>query len=296
LPHDGQTPRTACDAPLPDLAALAAAALPAAEACLARACTAVRQLVGRDGRPVAAMLDAEQRAAHGLAWLATSVECLRQLQGWAAALQGTGQFGPCAALLLQIGFGSTLAALGGGIAMSRGELARPADLGLQAVELATGAAHTLIRQGNSTAARAALAALILLQQGGATVGCDGLDSDLAMIRDQFRRCADDRVAPFAHGWHLADQLIPAAPIGELAGLGVFGLTIPEACGDLGLQTALTDHLGVGGYRWPMAPANWHYPGETLVWPTVRTLVGARVAAQPIMPLVGPCCRHWQPGG
>ena len=38
-------------------------------------------------------LDAEQAAGHGLAWLATYVEALRQMHGWASRLSAAGRFG-----------------------------------------------------------------------------------------------------------------------------------------------------------------------------------------------------------
>ena len=56
-----------------------------------------------------------------------------------------------------------------------------------------------------------------------------------MIRDQFRKFAEDEVEPFAHGWHERDELIPLPVIEHLAELGVFGLTIPEEFGGLGLS-------------------------------------------------------------
>ena len=99
MPHDGQTQPLLTGALLPDLITLTNAALPAAEAYLARALTALRGLVCRDSKPVPALLDAHQRAGHGVAWLATSVECLRQMQGWAGALAAHGRFGDCDALL-----------------------------------------------------------------------------------------------------------------------------------------------------------------------------------------------------
>ena len=231
MPKDGDTRPQDTLALLNDLTALTAEALPAAEAYLARALQSLRQMVCRDGRVVPAVLDGEQRAAHGVAWLATSVECLRQIQGWANGLQAQDRFGECEALLLQIGFGETLAQVAGGIAMSQGELARPADLGLVAQELDSRPCRTLMAGGNSAAARARL--VVLIRQG--QQGRDGLDDDLTMIRDQFRRFSDARIAPFAHGWHLADQLIPMALIDELAALGTFGLTIPEGYGGLGLS-------------------------------------------------------------
>ena len=70
--------------------------------------------------------------------------------------------------------------------------------------------------------------------GSATFGATGLDDDYEMIRDQFRRFADERVAPHAHGWHLRDELIPLEIVEEMGELGVFGLTIPEEYGGAGL--------------------------------------------------------------
>ena len=70
--------------------------------------------------------------------------------------------------------------------------------------------------------------------GRATFGATGLDDELEMIRDQFRRYADEHVIPFAHDWHLKDELIPMEVIGQLAEMGVFGLTIPEEYGGSGM--------------------------------------------------------------
>jgi (2S)-methylsuccinyl-CoA dehydrogenase len=54
----------------------------------------------------------------------------------------------------------------------------------------------------------------------------------AMIRDQFHAFAAERVAPFAHDWHLKDEFIPLELIEELGELGVFGMTMPERYGGL----------------------------------------------------------------
>jgi (2S)-methylsuccinyl-CoA dehydrogenase len=70
-----------------------------------------------------------------------------------------------------------------------------------------------------------------------TVGNVGLDEELDMIRDQFRRYAVEKVEPFAHDWHLKNELIPIEIIDELAEMGVFGLTIPEEYGGFGLSKA-----------------------------------------------------------
>jgi len=60
-----------------------------------------------------------------------------------------------------------------------------------------------------------------------------------MIRDQFHAFAEEKVVPFAHGWHLRDELIPMELVRELGDLGVFGLTIPEEYDGAGLgKTAM----------------------------------------------------------
>jgi len=237
-------PRDDADMPqtivLPDLTSLAAAALPAAEAVLSAAMGHARAALTRDGRISGAAIEDNQHAAHALAWLATYVESLRQLKAWADRLEAAGSFGEMEQLILQIGFGEYLAQIRGGIPMSQGEIARPVDMGLSPAEagaLAEGAAATLAAEGNSQAARSRLAQLMQDNAGRATHGATGLDEELEMIRDQFRRYAEDRVVPHAHDWHLKDELIPMEIIGELAEMGVFGLTIPEEFGGLGMSKA-----------------------------------------------------------
>ena len=220
---------------LSDLLALTAAALPEVEALFEAARAELRARVTRDGKVQAAALEAEQYAAHTLSWLATYVESLRQLRAWAGRLAETGGFGPMEQLLLQIGFGEYLSQLAGGIPMSQGEMARLSDL--DQAWTPGPAAAALIAAGNTPAARAQLVTLMRENHGRATFGTTGLDDELEMIRDQFRRYADERVMPFAHDWHLKDQLIPMEIIEELAELGVFGLTIPEEFGGLGLSKA-----------------------------------------------------------
>jgi (2S)-methylsuccinyl-CoA dehydrogenase len=220
---------------LPDALALAADALPEASALVAAATAAVKARVMQEGKVSARALDAEQGAAHALSWLATYGQALAQLHAWAARLHAEGKLGEMEQLILQIGFGEYLAQIAGGIPMSQNELARLADLG-QGWTPGPAAAR-LMAAGNTQAARARLVALMRENHGRATFGATGLEDELEMIRDQFRRYADDRVAPNAHGWHMRDELIPMEIITELAEMGVFGLTIPEEFGGLGLSKA-----------------------------------------------------------
>ena len=233
MPHDGaEMPNSAL---MSDLLDLTAAALPEVEAVLADATSKLRAKVDAKGKVSGAALEQHQFAAHALSWLATYVEALRQMRAWAGRIEGEGKFGEMEALILQIGFGEYLAQIAGGIPMSQGETARLADLDTSWTP--GGAAAALIAGGNSPAARARLVALMRDNHGRATFGATGLDEDLEMIRDQFRRYAEERVVPNAHDWHLKDELIPMEIIEELAELGVFGLTIPEDFGGLGLSKA-----------------------------------------------------------
>ena len=240
MAHDGQDMTMTQTVILPDLLSLTAAAVPPAEAILDIARTRVRDLVSKDGRVSAGLIEANQTAAHGLAWLATYVESLRQIQKWAETLQGDGKFGEIDQLLHQIAFGEYLWQIHGGIQMNQGEIVRLQDLGLTAsdqVGLMTDAVVALTQGGNTQAARLRLVALMQEQKANVMFGTSGLDEELEMIREQFFRYAKDKVEPYAHEWHLNDDLIPMEIIEELAEMGVFGLTIPEEFGGFGMSKA-----------------------------------------------------------
>ncbi len=237
MPHDGQTmTESPTLAPiLTDLLDLTASALLEVEALFATAREGLRAEVTVAGRLSSQALEDRQHQAHALAWLATYLEGLRQLRAWAGRVSDAGQFGPMEALILQIGFGEYLAQIAGGIPMSQLEAARLSDMEVSWTP--SDAAARLIAQGNSAAARAHLVALMQDNHGRATFGAPGLDDELEMIRDQFRRYADEKVIPVAHDWHLKDELIPMEVIQDLAEMGVFGLTIPEEYGGFGLSKA-----------------------------------------------------------
>jgi (2S)-methylsuccinyl-CoA dehydrogenase len=95
----------------------------------------------------------------------------------------------------------------------------------------------LTQSGNTQAARVRLVALMQERSAEIIVGASGLDDELEMIREQFRRYAMEKVEPFAHDWHLNDDLIPMEIVEDLADMGVFGLTIPEEYGGFGLSKA-----------------------------------------------------------
>jgi (2S)-methylsuccinyl-CoA dehydrogenase len=219
-----------------DVIALLQEARGAAEALVADATFKVREKVAVNGRTDARLIDREQRAAHGLAWLATYAEGVRQLSRYAERMARDGRLGETEELLVRIATGEFLAQMAGGIPMSQGELVRPADLGLDARAVAarfSPALDELIASGNTAANRARLIAL-MAEHHGATVGDCGLDDTLDSMREEMRKFADSEVMPNAQRWHRTNCYIPLDVINKIAELGVFGLTIPEEFGGLGL--------------------------------------------------------------
>jgi (2S)-methylsuccinyl-CoA dehydrogenase len=219
-----------------DLLAGAQAAAATAEALLADATIAVRRRVEVDGKVNGRLIDREQRATHGLAWFATYAQAVRQLAAYAERMRAAGRLGQIEELVVRIGLGEYLAQMLGGIPMSQGEIVRPADLGLALDQVAarvTPEVETLIASGNDAQNRAQLIALMTEHQG-VTIGDCGLDDTLDAIREEMRKFAESEVQPHAHEWHLTNSYIPLDIIEHMAELGVFGLTIPEAYGGMGL--------------------------------------------------------------
>jgi (2S)-methylsuccinyl-CoA dehydrogenase len=219
---------------LDDSLNICTAALNAADDVLTAARQALSARVVKDSRVDGAALEAEQFAAHGFSWLTTYVEGLRQMLDWANRLQANGKLGELESLMTQAAFGEYLNQIAGGIAISQVETVRLSDIGVDNDTLhglCNEAMSTLMQCGNTNAVRMRIAALIADGHFG-ELGLD--DETLDMIRDQFRRFVDEQVMPDAHEWHLKDDFIPMPVVEQMAELGVFGLTVPEEFGGLGL--------------------------------------------------------------
>ena len=221
-------------------------ALGAARSYLEEARGSVAARVQAGGRTDPAALERDQFAAHGFAWTATYVAGLREMLGWARRLEAADSLTELDRLILQAAFGEYLAQLAGGIAVSQGEVVRPADLGLDGMALRVPAVERVAAEGNSNATRMEIAALLADGQRPS----DGLDDEsLTLVRDQFRRFADERIVGPAHGWHSRDELIPMAVVEDMADMGVFGLTVPEEWGGLGMgkvaMCVVTEELSRG---------------------------------------------------
>src|SRR5215471_9789537 len=206
--------------PRREVIAMLGDAVAAMDALLGDAQRVVGERVTVDGRVVSRRFDSEQRATHGLAWLATYVEAIRQLGQYAQRRADSGGFGEIEELLVRIGAGEYLAQVLGGIAMSQSEIVRLSDLGLKTAAVAARinpAVEHLIATGNTPARRARLMELMRERH----------DETLDSIREEMRKFAEDRVVPFAQAWHLRNEYIPLDVIAQMAELGVFSLTIPE---------------------------------------------------------------------
>ena len=221
----------------PELLQQAADAVGAVEALLAEAAAEQRARLAPDGKLSMARFDREQHAVHGLAWLATYVEALRQLSAYAGRIAEAGRLGPTEEMLVRAGLGEYLAQVFGGIPMSQSEFVRLPALGLDEERIEarrTPAVKALIADGTAPELRARLIEAIAAQEGAAGAGDPGLDETLKAMRNEMRRFAEAEVVPHAHGWHLRNEYIPLATIEKMSALGVFALTIPEQFGGLGL--------------------------------------------------------------
>lgn len=217
---------------LPDLPHALAQAADATEIFVTQARRSVAERVAPGGKLDRRALDAHQHVAHGLAWAAAYAETLRQTAAWAARLAGERRLGEAEALPAQLLAYEYISQLAGGLPMNQGETFRPADLDLDGAALAP--AIAALRPGATQAVRLRIVELLEAARGRPSLEASGLDGTLEQVRDQFHAFAEEKIVPFAHGWHLRDELIPMPLIEELAALGVFGLTAPEAYGGSGL--------------------------------------------------------------
>ena len=174
---------------LDNLLGLASEAESDAEAYEVAAREAVRGLVAPKGKVDPKILEREQFAAHGFAWIATYVAALRQMRSWAER----GAKGELELLMLQSAFGEYLAQLSGGIAISQVEIVRPADLGLEASALDTPAVRKLVA-GNSSAVRMRIAELIA---DGSTPATSARSGSTTM---PWKRCAASSAASSTAKW------------------------------------------------------------------------------------------------
>jgi (2S)-methylsuccinyl-CoA dehydrogenase len=221
---------------VPDLLRLCDETAANAERLVRRAKVAVRARVSENDKLNSDLMEREQHACHGLAWLATYAEAIKQIAAYARRLNEAHRFGEIEALLTQIGVGEYAAQILGGIPMSQSETIRFHDLDLEPADrdmFASEGVVTLIKANNSKA-RARLVELVQHAAGTGHFGDGGLDDTLEAMRGEMIRFVEAEVKPHAHDWHMKNEYIPLGVIAKMNELGVFGLTIPEEFGGLGL--------------------------------------------------------------
>jgi (2S)-methylsuccinyl-CoA dehydrogenase len=218
----------------PTLEAVAEAATKFSDDCV----KAVAAKLAPGGNIDSAAFEREQHAAHGLAWIATYAEALRQIASYTKRMEEEGRFGELEVLLAQIGAAEYAAQLLGGVMMSQGEMVRAHELGVSEKDLAaflTPEIRALI-VGTTPGTRARAIELIREAQGAhaAAYGDTGLDETLEAMREEMRRFSEAEVVPHAQDWHLKDEYVPMELVSQMAELGVFSLTLPQEYGGLGL--------------------------------------------------------------
>jgi (2S)-methylsuccinyl-CoA dehydrogenase len=196
---------------------------------------------------------AAQFREHGFAWAAAYVATLEATLDWARRLEEQGRLGVLDRRIASAGVAEYLAQLGHGIAMSQDEIVRPGHLDAEQdarAFLDTPAVAGFVRDASL---RSQMHAIVALLSDG-DFGDAGHDEIHREIAAQFRRFADERIAPFADAWHRANDLIPDEVVAQMADLGVFGLTVPESFGGSGLgkiamcvvtEALSRGYLGVG---------------------------------------------------
>ncbi len=212
----------------------------------------VREKVINNEKLSATLVEQEQHIVHGFGWLACHKDALGATLEWAENLQKQGQYSTLEQHIVALGFGEYLAQIGAGIAMSQDEVIRPRQFGAEAEAqtlLANPAVAEIVALTANPALKADLVALINDRGLSQSLGQDGLDETCTMVREQFRRFADEEVAPFAPEWHDDNQLIPETVVNKMADLGVFGVTVPEEYGGMGMgitaMCVVTEELARG---------------------------------------------------
>ncbi len=212
----------------------------------------VRSSLLIDGKLSRDNLDLEQHSAHGLSWIAAYRATLKEMVNWAIELENINSFTEIEKLMLEITFSEYCAQIKSGIPMSQLEYVRPQDMGLKNglfTESGTEEFNDLILNGNSNKSRLTLAGLLKEGFSSKNFGNTGLDETTSIVQEQFRKFVEDDVIPHAHEWHLNDDLIPMSIIDKMAEMGVFGLTIPEEYGGLGMtrfvDCVVTEELARG---------------------------------------------------
>ena len=175
-----------------------------------------------------------QHLVHGFAWIATYIEALRQINNWGIELANKNKLNEFEQLILDISFIEYISQILNGIPMSQTEFIKITDF--ESInkndELKVSENFNF---SNVSELKERLVKIAINNDNIITLENTGLETEYEQIREQFQKFNSLNVYNNANKWHLEDKLIPQKIIDDLATLGVFGLTIPEKYGGLGLN-------------------------------------------------------------
>jgi len=219
-------------------------AVEAIEALYGKALAAMKARFVENGKPNGKKLNLEQLRAHGLAYLATESAAARALLEWSEAQ------GELEKKIARAYVGELLRALRGGIDLGACETVSLGELGISEADVA----ETLLPLASFADEHASADAYVALakeaqEKGFGDFGLRAMDDTLEDIRTEFSRFVDAKVIPAAQDIHRKDVLIPMSLVDQMSELGVFGLTIPEQYGGLGVtkvaMCVVTEELSRG---------------------------------------------------
>ena len=175
-----------------------------------------------------------QHLVHGFAWIATYIEALRQINKWGIELTNKNKLNEFEQLILDISFIEYISQILNGIPMSQTEFIKITDF-----ESINKNDELKISENfnfsNVSELKERLVKIAINNDNIITLENTGLETEYEQIREQFQKFNSLNVYNNANKWHLEDKLIPQKIIDDLVTLGVFGLTIPEKYGGLGLN-------------------------------------------------------------
>ena len=183
--------------------------------------------------------DDNQLLVHGLAWIATYVEAIKQITNWGQKISKKEKMSEFEALALEVASEEYFWQIVHGIPMSQTEFIRPKDFGIESNHLPSLLSRAEFKnfgdQNHLNRKKKKLVELALEKENAVLFEETGLKEEYQIIRDQFHKYNKKRINNNAQIWHKEDILIPSEIISELAQMGVFGLTVPENFGGLGLD-------------------------------------------------------------
>lgn len=191
----------------------------------------VKAMVSDGERISAKKMNEHQLEAHAVAYLATELEACRQMAQWAERVGGDYE-----AKVARAYVGEVARSLVGGVDLGACENISLSDLGVKDGDLRETVLSPEVVAFSSEHANGQVYLDIAAHARDHGMPNPGYDDEmLTEIQAQFAKFVDAEVIPRAQDIHRQDILIPMDIVDQMSELGVFGLTIPEEYGGLGMS-------------------------------------------------------------